>query len=200
MPRILACKNGEFHLFDAPKFLYAYMDLFWSGATPIFTIFLCRMTRMVKIVTRPKTMVNFIFFPPAGKMVKIIFFPPAGKSGRMDRKTAAVSTRYRRRALCAGPMPFHAGKRKTRTRCRQQTDSDFRILVDLIGIEPTTLRMRTVRSPKCDIARARIFAHSYLFKTGLEGMRIIRLSPEMRMIRSPVHGITQAPKIRRKAF
>ena len=62
------------------------MDLFWSGATPIFTIFLCRMTRMVKIVTRPKTMVNFIFFPPAGKMVKIIFFPPAGNSGPYGQK------------------------------------------------------------------------------------------------------------------
>ena len=62
------------------------MDLFWSGATPIFTIFLCRMTRMVKIVTRPKTMVNFIFFPLAGKMVKIIFFPPAGNSGPYGQK------------------------------------------------------------------------------------------------------------------
>ena len=56
-------------------------------------------------------------------------------------------------------------------------------LVDPIGIEPTTLRMRTVRSPKCDIARARIFVHSNLFKIGLGGMRIIRLPQEMRMIR-----------------
>ena len=44
------------------------------------------MTRMVKIVTRPKTMVNFIFFPPAGKMAKIIFFPPAGNSGPYGQK------------------------------------------------------------------------------------------------------------------
>ena len=43
--------------------------------------------------------------------------------------------------------------------------------------------MRTVRSPKCDIARARIFVHSNLFKIGLGGMRIIRLPQEMRMIR-----------------
>jgi hypothetical protein len=57
------------------------------------------------------------------------------------------------------------------------------ILVDPIGIEPTTLRMRTVRSPKCDIARARIFAHSYFFKMELGGMRIIRFPQEMRMIR-----------------
>ena len=56
-------------------------------------------------------------------------------------------------------------------------------LVDLKGFEPTTLRMRTVRSPKCDIARARIFVHSNLFKIGLGGMRIIRLPQEMRMIR-----------------
>ena len=61
--------------------------------------------------------------------------------------------------------------------------SDVLALVDLIGIEPTTLRMRTVRSPKCDIARARIFAHSYFFKMELGGMRIIRFPQEMRMIR-----------------
>ena len=41
---------------------------------------------MVKIVARPKTMVNFIFFPLAGKMVKIIFFPPAGNSGPYGQK------------------------------------------------------------------------------------------------------------------
>ena len=41
----------------------------------------------------------------------------------------------------------------------------------------------TVRSPKCDIARARIFAHSYFFKMELGGMRIIRFPQEMRMIR-----------------
>ena len=31
-------------------------------------------------------MVNFIFFPLAGKMVKIIFFPPAGNSGPYGQK------------------------------------------------------------------------------------------------------------------
>ena len=31
------------------------------------------------------------------------------------------------------------------------------ILVDPIGIEPTTLRMRTVRSPECDTTRAPFF-------------------------------------------
>ena len=39
-------------------------------------------------------------------------------------------------------------KRQIRTRPRLGTSSDFVVLVDLKGFEPTTLRMRTVRSPK----------------------------------------------------
>lgn len=74
MARILAHKNGEFHLFDETKFLYTYMGVFWSEATPIFTTIFCRMTRVVKIVPMFQTMVNFIFFPLIGKMVKFIFF------------------------------------------------------------------------------------------------------------------------------
>ena len=46
----------------------------------------------------------------------------------------------RRRALCAGPMPFHAGKRKTRIHCPRQTDSDFSVLVRPKGLEPPTFR------------------------------------------------------------
>ena len=57
------------------------------------------------------------------------------------------------------------------------------VLVDLMGFEPTTSRMRTERAPKCDIARAHIFAHSDFFKMELGGMRIIRFPQEMRMIR-----------------
>ena len=79
MARILAHKNGEFHLFDETKFLYTYMGVFWSEATPIFTTIFCRMTRVVKIVPMFQTMVNFIFFPLIGKMVKFIFFPLIGK-------------------------------------------------------------------------------------------------------------------------
>ena len=71
----------------------------------------------------------------------------------------------------------------------------FPVLVDGKGIEPSTSAMRTPRSPKCDIARARILAYSNIFKIGLGGMRITRLHPEMRMIRSPECGITQAQKI-----
>ena len=40
------------------------------------------------------------------------------------------------------------GKQKIRTLLLQEKGSDFSDLVDLIGIEPTTLRMRTVRSPR----------------------------------------------------
>ena len=158
MPRILAHKSGEIHHFDEPKFLYAYMDLFWSEATPIFTIFLCRMTRMVKIVTRPKTMVNFIFFPLAGKMVKIIFFPPAGNSGPSEQQNGGGITTIPppRFALsvsssgglsawrwaCALPRCGNRNSRisrripKIRTRPQSETDSDFVGLVREAGVEP----------------------------------------------------------------
>ena len=47
------------------------------------------------------------------------------------------------------------------------------VLVDLIGIEPTTLRMRTVRSPKCDLARAHKIARPEALEGGSNGMRTI---------------------------
>ena len=122
------------------------MGLFWSGATPVFSSVSCPMTRLLKTVTHAQTLLKLQKFPLTGKVLKLQIFPPAGNSGRMDRKTAAVSTRYRRRALCAGPMPFHAGKRKTRIRCLRQTDSDFSILVRVVGVEPTRLAAREPKS------------------------------------------------------
>ena len=54
MARILARKNGEFHLFDEPKFLYTYMGVFWSEATQVFSTVACRMTRVLKTVSGRK--------------------------------------------------------------------------------------------------------------------------------------------------
>ena len=145
------------------------MDLFWSEATPIFTIFLCRMTRMVKIVTRPKTMVNFIFFPLAGKMVKIIFFPPAGNSGPSEQQngggiTTIPPSRFALsvsssgglsawRWACALPRCGNRNSRisrripKIRTRPQSETDSDFVGLVPVTGVEPVRCRQRWILSP-----------------------------------------------------
>ena len=49
------------------------------------------MTRLLKTVTRAQTLLKMQKFPLTGKVLKLQIFPPAGNSGRMNRKTAAVS-------------------------------------------------------------------------------------------------------------
>lgn len=46
-------------------------------------------------------------------------------------------------------LQFPRYKRKIRTLLQSETGSDFSCLVDPKGIEPSTLRMRTVRAPSC---------------------------------------------------
>ena len=67
MARILAHKNGEFHLFDETKFLYTYMGVFWSEATPVFSSVPCRMTRLLKTVFDSEAMLKMQIFPLTGK-------------------------------------------------------------------------------------------------------------------------------------
>ena len=49
------------------------------------------MTRLLKTVTHAQTLLKLQKFPLTGKVLKLQIFPPAGNSGRMGRKTAAVS-------------------------------------------------------------------------------------------------------------
>ena len=44
-------KNDEFQHFADSGFFAAYMGVFWSGATAVFIIFSCHMTRVLKTVS-----------------------------------------------------------------------------------------------------------------------------------------------------
>ena len=64
------------------------------------------------------------------------------------RKTARPLKSPTGAFIAAQPRHSHfQRKRKIRTLLQSETGSDFSCLVDLKGFEPTTLRMRTVRSP-----------------------------------------------------
>ena len=62
------------------------MDLFWSGATPVFSIISCPMTRLLKTVTHAQTLLKLQKFPLTGKVLKLQIFPPAGNSGPYGQK------------------------------------------------------------------------------------------------------------------
>ena len=48
-------------------FFPAYMGVFWSEATPVFSIFCCHMTRMLKTVFDSEAMLKMQIFPLTGK-------------------------------------------------------------------------------------------------------------------------------------
>ena len=57
-------------------FFPAYMGVFWSETTPVFSIFCCHMTRVLKTVTRAQTLLKLQKFPPTGKKVIFIILLP----------------------------------------------------------------------------------------------------------------------------
>ena len=62
------------------------MDLFWSGATPVFSSVPCPMTRLLKTVTRAQTLLKMQKFPLTGKVLKLQIFPLAGNSGPSEQQ------------------------------------------------------------------------------------------------------------------
>ena len=62
------------------------MDLFWSGATPVFSSVSCRMTRLLKTVTHAQTLLKLQKFPLTEKVLKLQIFPPAGNSGPSEQQ------------------------------------------------------------------------------------------------------------------
>ena len=61
-------------------FLLAYMGVFWSEATPVFSIKSCHMTRVLKTVSG-RNFAHFQQISSGRKMQNFIFFPLAGNSG-----------------------------------------------------------------------------------------------------------------------
>ena len=59
-------------------FFPAYMGVFWSEATPVFSSKFCRMTRLLKTVTHSQTLLKLQKFHATGKVLKLLKFPPVG--------------------------------------------------------------------------------------------------------------------------
>ena len=57
----------NFSILQIRDFLCAYMGVFWSNATPVFSALLSRVTRVLKTVFDSEAMLIFSIFPLAGK-------------------------------------------------------------------------------------------------------------------------------------
>lgn len=57
----------NFSILQIRDFLCAYMGVFWSNATPVFSTVACRMTRVLKTVFDSEAMLKMQIFPLTGK-------------------------------------------------------------------------------------------------------------------------------------
>ena len=148
------------------------MDLFWSGATPIFTIFLCRMTRMVKIVTRPKTMVNFIFFPSRWKFGPdrqqngggIVVIPPPRFTLSASSSVGLSAWRWACAVPRCGSMWPRSGQRKQQIRTPRQSALGSDLLRLSFVAEKDTAR-KALRLNGFRVLRNLYFCFSALFSS-----------------------------------
>ena len=65
--KITVQKMVKISILQNHDFLLAYMGVFWSNATPVFSTVACRMTRVLKTVFDSGAMLKMQIFPLTGK-------------------------------------------------------------------------------------------------------------------------------------